>query len=285
MTDRQTDKKEPKSDTRSTHWCVTAYDKEEWRRLDVSGDHPLWVKEVYGGLETCPDTGRVHYQAHVACRAQARWSTVKKWLPTAHIIVSNSPAESIAYCLKLDTAAAQKKIIENPNAYMTDRKAMEMLVETCKRTCECMFNYEKKLSANQSEVQQLRCCEDDKEDFWHRVRAILMTHPHLCGLYAKPDLYRLWKNTKSVWIARDRSRGIVLPPATPAAQIIFSPENTNASPISTSNIRQVCEEARDAFAPSPQGQSEEGNGGSPSSACASPPPQGSGPTGSTGSSN
>lgn len=181
---------------------------------------------MYGGLETCPTTGKVHYQAHVACRAQARWSTIKKWLPGARIVVSNAPAESIAYCLKLDTAAATKKITENPNAYMTDRKAMELLVETCGSLCECTFF--------QPGKGKSECHLDEKEDYWHRVRAILMTDPHLCGLFAKPDLYRLWKNTKSVWVARkraeqERSKGIVLPLATQTSQIIFSLENTNAS--------------------------------------------------------
>jgi len=240
MEDRQTDRQEPKSDTRATHWRITSFDKDDMSRLDASSNYPLWVKEVYGGREIAPSTGSLHYQAHIACRAQTRWSSVKKWLPKSKIFVSTLPGESIAYCLKLDTSAEKKKIMENTNTYMTDQKAMEKLVSVCQSTCECVFNHRKELPQNQSELMQLRCCEDVNEDYWHRVRNILLLEPHLCGLYAKPDLYRLWKNTKSVWVSRarakERSGGIVLPPATftelsePLVnEIIFSPENTNAT--------------------------------------------------------
>ena len=86
-----------RQDKRATHWMGTAFNSEEMNRLDVSGNYLLWIKVVYGGRETCPTTGKLHYQFHIHCRAQQRFSAIKKWLPTSNIRISNFPADSIAY--------------------------------------------------------------------------------------------------------------------------------------------------------------------------------------------
>jgi len=205
-----------------THWAFTAFDAHEIELLDVSGNLPKFVKTVYGGPEICKATGRRHFQGHIHCRSPQRFAAIKKWLPLAHIEPARDPHASIQYALKKDTADGEKKSQVNPSPYLTDRMAMEKLVEKCNQFCECKF-------WETSEKQTL-CIIDDKEDYWHRVRSILRTEPDLCGLYAKPDLYRLWKNTKSVWFERKRA-SIVLPSSLEFPQgtneIIFSLDNTN----------------------------------------------------------
>ena len=53
------------SDTtrKSTWWSVTAYNDEI---ESMEGNFPEWVKAVYGGRETCPTTGRLHFQGALA---------------------------------------------------------------------------------------------------------------------------------------------------------------------------------------------------------------------------
>lgn len=195
--------------------------------LDVSGNYAKFVKTVYGGVEICKTSGRRHYQGHIHCRAPQRFAAIKKWLPQAHIEPARDISASIQYALKKDTAEGDKKAQVNPNPYMTDRLAMEKLVEQCLLICDCVY-------AGKDEKGEIRkdllCHHDEKQDYWHRVRHILLIEPDLCGMYAKPDLFRLWKNTKSVWIARKRA-SIVLPSslASAASANIILLDNINAS--------------------------------------------------------
>uniref|UniRef100_UPI004047EF96 hypothetical protein n=1 Tax=Polynucleobacter sp. TaxID=2029855 RepID=UPI004047EF96 len=210
-----------------THWAFTAFDPIEMGKVDASGNYPQFVKTIYGGREICKTSGREHWQGHVHCRAPQRFAAIKKWLPTAHIEPARDIHASIQYALKDDTSAGDKKAMVNPTPYVTDRVAMEKLVAVCGRSCECVY-------VGRDDIKEIRkdllCHLDEKEDYWHRVRAILMDEPDLCGMYAKPDLFRLWKNTKSVWIARKRG-GIVLPPSRSTNEIIISSENINATQV------------------------------------------------------
>jgi hypothetical protein len=201
--------------------------------LEDDSRFPTFVKTVYGGRETCPTTGRVHFQGHVVCRSQQRFSAIKKWLPTAHIEPARNFNASIQYALKKDTASGDKTERQNATPYVTTRMAMEKLVVKCKALCECQFFMPGK--------GKTECHLDEKEDFWHRVRAILMDEPDLAGLYARPDIYRLWSNTKSVWIARGKTSYSITASLSspPVNEIIFSLENTNAS-----TAPQLQEEAR-----------------------------------------
>ena len=222
MADRQTDK--------ATNWAVTAYGEDILTIEDASG-FPAFVKKVFGGREVCPTTQREHFQGHIQCFTQQRMSAIKKWLPRAHLEVARNVQASIAYSLKADTSSGEKKETVNQKPFVTDRLAMEKLVATCGAKCECLW-YPK--------GDEERCFTDEKEDYWHRVRAILLDEPDLCGLYAKPDLYRLWKNTKSVWIARKRA----LDSITQSSNIIISGNNINArsEEVSSQSSKESSEE-------------------------------------------
>jgi hypothetical protein len=223
QTDRQTDK--------ATHWQVTAYDQDILRLEDASG-YPVYVKKVYGGREKCPTTGREHFQGHIVLRTQQRLSAIKKWLPTAHLEVARNFNASIQYALKTDTASGEKSERANPTAFVTNRSALEKLVEQA----------------------PYKICEDEdteKEDYWQRVRKILLDEPDLCGLYGKPDLYRLWRNTKSVWFERARRarEGFDSITQSPIAienrNIIISPDNINGTQVINLLQAQSSEEADD----------------------------------------
>lgn len=189
-TDRQTDK--------ATHWLVTGFSG-EIVMLETPEQWPPFVKKVYGGREICPTSGREHFQGHIQCNAQQRFSALKKWLPTAHLEVARDAQASMKYAMKEETSSGEKRVVDNPRPFVTDRMALEKLADVCPQFCNCKTYPDKQL------------CFDDKEDFWHRVREILIAEPDLCGLYGKPDLYRLWNNTKSVWFHRKKTRDSITP--------------------------------------------------------------------------
>lgn len=171
QTDRQTDK--------STNWAVTAFGNDITLLEDVKS-FPSFVKKVYGGREVCPDSGREHFQGHIQLHTQQRLSGIKKWLPTAHLEIARNFKASISYSMKSDTASGSKNEVENPRPFIDNQTALMMLAR-------------QKLKAEQQEL------ETQDRDYWPRVRIILKAQPHLCGLFGKPDIYRLWKHTWEVW--------------------------------------------------------------------------------------
>lgn len=224
MTDRQTD--------RQSHWAITSFDEEEILRLDCSGTrHPTFVKKVYGGVEICKETGRRHFQGHVNT-IQTRFSALKKWLPKAHIEVARDAIASIKYAMKADTAEGAK-VAHTNTAYMTDRKLMELVADQCDMLCDCTGPHG-------------LYCVDEREDYWHRVRRILLTQPDMCGALAKPDIYRLWKHTKTVWFslkrnAREAMHSKMRDSITPHFnEIILSPISTNGEVIFTQEREGGC---------------------------------------------
>lgn len=110
QTDRQTDK--------ATWWSVTAFDLGEQGLLQASDNLPDWVAKVYGGLETCPETERIHFQGAVQCHRQVRFSQVKRWLPMAHWETAKSPEALKKYAMKEETSLGSKNVIENKDGYL-----------------------------------------------------------------------------------------------------------------------------------------------------------------------
>ena len=183
QTDRQTDK--------STNWAVTAFGNDITLLEDVKS-YPSYVKKVFGGKEMCPDTGKEHFQGHLQLHTQQRLSAIKKWLPTAHLEIARNFKASIAYSMKSDTATGPKNEVVNPRPFIDNQSALMMLA-------------------------RIKLTESDLDDegipdhwFWPRVRKILMLEPHLCGLFGKPDIYRLWKHTASVWEHHVRVEGTIV---------------------------------------------------------------------------
>lgn len=194
MTDRQTDK--------STNWAVTAFGNDIALLEDVKS-YPSYVKKVYGGRELCPESGREHFQGHLQLSTQQRLSAIKKWLPTAHLEIARNFKASVAYAMKADTASGEKNEVINPKPFIDNETALMMLARV--------------------EVPDDIEWQTDKS-FWFRVKAILRQDTHLCGLFAKPDIYRLWKHTWEVWIEKSAEEPIVL-----QAPTILSTESIDGS--------------------------------------------------------
>lgn len=124
---------QPASQTaKSSWWSITAYGEELEYLLALQGgtaDFPPVVKAIYGGVEECPKTQRLHFQGALNT-AQVRFSAVKKILPKSHIEACRSDAESLKrYAMKDETSVGQKSSSTNPK-YYTMESLMVKLAET-----------------------------------------------------------------------------------------------------------------------------------------------------------
>nr|WAE43263.1 MAG: replication associated protein [Cressdnaviricota sp.] len=181
-TDRQTD--------RSTMWTVTAYnDEKDMLERCRKGEElmPIWVKQLSGGLEKCPKTGNEHFQGDIRLTNQQRRSAIKKWLPTAHLEVTQNKHAHMNYVMKDATAIGEKSQHKNEREFLDNEGILRLLARQHIEPFET------------PEGQTFSLKAKEEYDFWERVKKILPDKPYLIGLLAKPDIYRAWKYTKSVW--------------------------------------------------------------------------------------
>lgn len=182
QTARQTDK--------STWWSITSFDEGEICYL-IAGTFPEWVHKVHGGVEKCPDTGREHFQGALQCRSQQRFSAVKRMLPKSHLEPARHSEALRRYAMKADTAVGEKREITNATPYYTAEMLQLLLAIT---------------------PPESGCDGGLKEQFWSKVRVILYTKPYLVGALAKPDTWRIYENTWTVWVTHmtDAETGVML---------------------------------------------------------------------------
>lgn len=201
QTDRQTDK--------ATNWVVTAYNEDILLLEDVS-NIPHFVHKVYGGREICPTTGREHFQGHIQCKSQQRFSAIKRWLRTAHIEVCRDFKASIAYAMKEDTASGVKNEVINPREYKSMEEALIDVAAVCDYICGHTAEDPDPPSGCPEHLRVVDILHYPELDYWHRVNQIIIHKPYLAGLYSRPDLMRSWKYSKGVWmkLAFARKNGV-----------------------------------------------------------------------------
>jgi len=153
-------------------WSVTAFDEE----IELcEGALPEYVKRVYGGRETCPTSGRIHFQGAIQCHQQIRFGRLKSWLPKAHIEAAKSVAALKKYAMKTETAVGEKVIRDNPIPHYPAHEMCLLLAQT----------------SSQSDV-----------GFWPRARQILRESPVLAGQLMNPSLRSFFEKTQEVWLDR-----------------------------------------------------------------------------------
>jgi len=215
MADRQTDKK-PRD--RWYWFSITCFDDGEITFCEI----PLWptfVKYIHGGREECPKTKKIHFQGAVQCKTQQRFSAIKKMLPKAHIEPARTEQALLKYAMKKDTAVGEKKSLKNEMPYYTTEMLLRLLAIT-------------------SPI--------GSDDFWGRVNRILFAKPYLCGVLAKPDIFRMWKHTRETWITLMTDpetnllmgeEAIVLQPPTGSGEFISHVPVDNGS-----DLQEACSE-------------------------------------------
>lgn len=176
QTDRQTDK--------ATWWSITEYQPEYQDMLKDNTKWPDWVKTVYGGLEECPETKRVHFQGALQCVRQVRFSAVKQWLPKAHIEAARSKDALMQYAMKEETAVGEKSAVSNQREYWSmDRLFLEIAKHS--------LDYEPVIVPGHKVVDPL--------GYWYAVRKIIEKEPFRISSFAQPQVEKLYSNTVSVW--------------------------------------------------------------------------------------
>lgn len=75
------------------HFCFTAFTNVRPALMD-------WMKYLISGQETCPTTGRVHFQCHTYSKQKITLKSAIRRLRPFHVEVSKDPEASITYCKK-----------------------------------------------------------------------------------------------------------------------------------------------------------------------------------------
>jgi len=148
-------------------------------------------------------------------------------LPTAHLETARHKDKLKSYALKSDTAVGPKTTVKNDKPYYTSEMILRLLAIT-----PALLG---------------------QDDFWGRVNRILLDKPFLCGLLAKPDIFRMWKHTREVWITLMTDpetnllmteEAIVLQPPTGSGEFISHvPVDNGAEDLQEEASSQACGEA------------------------------------------
>lgn len=115
---------------RATWWSITAFNDEATllcASMEGKGEIPNFVKEIHGGMEKCPTTGKEHFQGALHTD-QVRLSQLKKWLPTSHLEKAKNKNALIKYALKADTAVGVKSSMENTGYMSIDNIVRELII-------------------------------------------------------------------------------------------------------------------------------------------------------------
>lgn len=159
---------------RSTWWSVTAFKDAEMEAL-ANPPFPYFVAHVFGGLEKCPTTGKIHFQGAVQCHEQVRMSALKHWLPTAHLEKALHTVALKKYVMKAETAIEEKREVANTIPHFS-----------ADRLCLMLANIG---------------LPDRQTDFYVLVNRVLRDNPGYAGQLMNPSLRNFWDKTCSTWIA------------------------------------------------------------------------------------
>lgn len=108
---------ESDKDARGTLWQVTIYslrgvdvvDEESANKVMATSLPPGW--KLYGQLERCPTTGRLHIQGHIKT-PQVRWRAVQKEFKGCHFELARNRQALQNYDKKPDSRVAQLEVSE-----------------------------------------------------------------------------------------------------------------------------------------------------------------------------
>lgn len=196
QTDRQTDSK-----ARGSHWSLTIYDPGELNAFQSKDGWPLWVKKAVGQEEICPTTGKHHWQCYLQTE-QIRFSSLKKWLPTAHIEIARNKNALKQYVAKSETAVDGTKFdITTDKEHLGLHQQLELFAR-------CWLAAEDEIKKTYYGDLKLKPGEVEKKVYWFLVNIILRDNPEQAAMFANPALERMWVNTWMTWVdlAREASK-------------------------------------------------------------------------------
>jgi len=177
---------------KATNFSVTVYGDNIEKFINQVGIPPQ-IEKTGGQLESCPTTGRKHYQGWVHCNGQQRASVILDWLPGVHVEKARNLAALKNYCKKNDTSEGNRELGKvNPDAeeYLTMDKALDKLAVYAPGDNDAPED----LNLNLKKIIEWQ--------YWEAVKEILKEFPSQIGLYSQPQMYRAWVHTRSVWLGR-----------------------------------------------------------------------------------
>ncbi|AXH77360.1 MAG: replication associated protein [Cressdnaviricota sp.] len=184
QTDRQTDK--------STAWIATAYN-DEIELLEDASRYPAIVKEVHGGREVCPQTGKLHFQGAIILHSQQRLSALKRWLPTAHLEPAKSKEAIKRYCMKQATAAGDKTVRTNAHPYFRMDELLTLLGNVISDLRE---------RAMEEYIDLITDDDDRTKEYWYAVNKVLQTYPRTISSFSQSAIKTAWRYTSAYWISQ-----------------------------------------------------------------------------------
>lgn len=142
---------------------------------------PSLVKACHGGMESCPTTGREHFQGALNT-AQCRFSQVKSILPNSHIEACISTAKCLTdYALKVETAIGEKRSVIN-NRYM---RLEDLMIAF---GMEFLKDHDVKRNSELFDIY------GTDGGYWEFARRIYDERPYLTNLLTQPQSHRAWVN-------------------------------------------------------------------------------------------
>ena len=163
QTDRQTDK--------TTRWAFTAYE-DQW---DLFKQMPDIIKEWGWQTETCPETGRKHYQGYFLTRTQQRFAACRKALPGVHIEPARNWSALLNYCKKEESAVSGTQVHQvNERQYLKFADALMRIANA----------YIIKPIDNETQTHD----EWFQQAFASAVMRLLVNNPDDVSLYSNPQI-------------------------------------------------------------------------------------------------
>lgn len=193
-TDRQMTASKFSRTMKSSCWSLTEFKPENIEMLK-NGPYPSFVKEVLGGEECCPNTGRKHFQGCVIT-TECRGSAVKDWLPMAHWEKAYQKEALKKYVMKNETATGEKKRIKN--VYYTMEMVLQLLAdEYVKLPDEKKVKYTGGFMNGFLDTYSV-------EQYWALARIICMNNTNLTSLLSNPQTIRSWVNLGECFVKKAR---------------------------------------------------------------------------------
>lgn len=208
MTDRQTDN--GIWNERSQWWSVTCYG-DNISIIENVELYPNCVKQIHGGREKCPDTGREHFQGAVECNGQQRATFFRNWLPGVHFEKARCKEALKKYALKQDTAVGVKASIENPKKFFSlDGILLELGHAHNYLGQQWVCNVIEKHGRAEHVIGT-----SEEAIFWQLTVQVMRKHgKHLASGLANPAVRKMWLNTSEFWIDEARSAELATPSIT-----------------------------------------------------------------------
>jgi len=168
-------------------WSVTINNPEDGSRQALI-ERPEWVKEMWYQDEVGAQ-GTLHIQACIYTN-QIRFSSMKQWLPMAHIEAAKNKDALIRYCQKSETS------VEGTYVHWRDMNSRpaNVIEEGADMVENTNFTLSDILMMIASHVQEDEWSEcDAKEQYEAAVNRLIALTPHLVDKFTRQNVFSSWK--------------------------------------------------------------------------------------------